>query len=295
MTHAHRTTGALSTAQPAIAQAPTSPARTRTEAPRPEQAARPRQTLTRRRVLGMLACAACTGALACLSGCSATTVDVYATCAQATYTATGSLAEETRYTLDERGNAIETTRYIGGDNEPRSASTCSYDVYGVPQPAGLSCSIELDDKGQPTKISYTEPEATEPSTVRTIGYTDVTGRISSDALVSADLTYSLSYDRDGWPLGGTVRVGDDDVEVAFVYEITDTGAVTAQHATTGGETIATYTYEYNEEMRVSVRHNPDGSSTAYTYRLIEDPTAYAMMQALTYEPDFAGIVAALEA
>ncbi len=248
---------------------------------------------------GVRAAAACAlaglalGALLALGGCAATTVDVYAVASQTDYAADGSVVSTTTYELDESGNATESVTTTDGET---TVDTVAYDIYGVPMPEEGTYEIELDDYGQPTSIVYYDADGEVVST-QTFTYSEVAGHMTAETYESEGLSFTTTYDsQDGWPLTGSVTVDGITVEIEFVYEITEEGGVTAQHVTVSGEDVALYSYDYEEydgNLEVSRRYNPDGSETAYTYELVEEPSPYAMARALVHPVDYEALLSYL--
>ena len=267
------------------------------KSPSPSVARRPRTALA----CGLAALAL--AALLALSGCAATTIDVYAVTSQIEYDAAGAALETTSYDLDEKGNPVGGTTTVedaaaDGIAALGSAWTASYDMYGVPTaPWPLegegTYEAEYDDHGQPTRIVYRDA-AGEVVLTQTFTYSEVAGHMTSETYESADISYTTTYDpQDGWPLTGSVTVGGATVDVEFVYEITEEGGVTAQHVAVSGEDVALYSYEYEEydgNLEVSRRTNPDGTATSYTYELVEDPSPYAMARALVHPVDYGALL-----
>ena len=257
--------------------------------------------MTRRRfVLGALASAAALFPAAGLTGCDATTVDVYVPVRVTERDADGTTASVTTYTLDESGNAVGTLVEQAG---AAAARTTGYDAYGIP--AGETGTADAataadgaaayeatpDDYGQPLELVARDADGVALWR-RTFEYTQVKGRIAREGYTSGDLgvSYVVAYDSDGWPLEGTVEVDGPATPFLFVYEITETGRVTAQHLTVEGEPVATFTYEYDDEGRVSAKHADDGSSVSFEYELIGNPSPWAMVCALTRWADLAALV-----
>ena len=235
------------------------------------------------------------------TGCSPTDIDVYIATSQLTTSADGTVIERIERTLDEHANAIGTLTVNAAGAQ--SHTEASYDIYGAPAGAAEIGDVDFDEKGQPTRIACRTADGALAYTL-TYTYTDIKGRIATAERIPGPVTssgadsagtygYSVRFDRDGWPLNGTLTLvaPDGTVEAGhilqFVYEVTETGAVTTQIVQIDGTEAARYTFEYDENMKVAVRHNPDGTSTAYTYELAKDPSPAAMAQALAHEPDYA--------
>ena len=260
----------------------------------------------RSRFLALSLAALATG-IACLlgmAGCDATTVDVYVATSQTTMAADGSTVSTTTRTLDENGNAVETDVTDATAAGAESAATTegasgqdgqavTFDVYGVAEPATGSCDYDLDDYGQPTRITYYD-EAGAVVSERTLAYGDAQGHLVSETYTTQGFSCTTTYDsQDGWPLTGSATVGETTVDVEFVYEISETGSVEVQHVTVDGQDVARYSYAYEEydgSLEVSRRDNPDGSSTSYTYELVESPSPYAMVRALVHEVDYEALL-----
>lgn len=259
-----------------------------------------------RRALARAVLAACAILLAACAlfgatGCSGTDIDVYVAVSETTTSADGTVVERVERTLDEHANAVATLAVDAAGVQARTEA--AYDVYGAPAGAAEAGDVEFDEKGQPTRIACRTADGALAYTL-TYTYSEVKGRIATAGRVagpgsaeSEDYGYDLRFDRDGWPLDGTLTVGGsyggDGAEhtLQFVYEVTETGAVTTQIVQIDGAEAARYTFEYDENMKVSVRHNPDGTSTSFTYELAKDPSPYAMVQALAHEPDYAELAA----
>ena len=250
----------------------------------------------RRRLARLAAAILIAGGVLALSGCDATTIDVYVETSQTLTGTDGATVSQTTYDLDESGNAVGsvTTVWQDGDADGEtSTSTASYDPYGIAAPASGSYDFELDDAGQPTRITYLG-DGGEVVATATFTYTEVRGHMASETYASEGLSYTTTYDpKDGWPLSGTVTVGGSTVEVEFVYEITETGAVTDQHVVVDGSAVASFTYSYEEydgTLTVAEQGNPDGTTTSYTYELVEAPSPFAMARALVHEVDYEALL-----
>lgn len=260
---------------------------------RPRTSDRPRRRPVRLAAAALLVC----GTLA-LSGCDATTIDVYVETSQTETDAAGEVLETTSYELDEKGNQVGGTTTVEDPSveEPASlgsAWTTAYDAFGVPVPPEGSYETELDDHGQPTRIVYYGPDGEVVST-RTFTYSNVAGHMTSETYEADGFSCSTTYDsKDGWPLTGSVTVDGTTVDIEFVYEITDQGGVTAQHVVVDGTDVASYTYSYEEydgTLNVAQRGNPDGTTTGYTYELVENPSPFAMARALVHEVDYEALL-----
>lgn len=258
---------------------------------------RPRIFDRSRRRLARLAAAIllAVGALS-MVGCDATTIDVYVETSRTLTDADGATLSQTTYDLDDSGNAVGsvTTVWQEGSAEGETTTvTASYDPYGIAAPASGSYDFELDDSGQPTRITYLGEDGEVVATA-TFTYTEVRGHMASETYESEGLSYTTTYDpKDGWPLSGTVTVGGTTVEVEFVYEITETGAVTNQHVVVDGSAVASFTYRYEEydgTLNVAEQGNPDGTTTSYTYELVEAPSPFAMARALVHEVDYGALL-----
>ena len=269
-------------------------------------AGRTRRRAGRGRSLALGLAVLATG-IACLlgmAGCDATTVDAYVATSQTTAAADGSTVSTTTRTLDENGNVVETDVTDATAAGVESAATTegasgqdgqavTFDVYGVAEPATGSCDYDLDDYGQPTRITYSDEAGTVVSE-RTLTYGDAQGHLVSETYTTQGFSYTTTYDsQDGWPLTGSVTVNGTTVDVEFVYEISETGSVEVQHVTVDGQDVARYSYAYEEydgSLEVSRRDNPDGTSTSYTYELVENPSPYAMVRALVHEVDYEALL-----
>lgn len=247
--------------------------------------------------LGLAALATGVACLLGMAGCDATTVDVYVATSQTTTAADGSTVSTTTRTLDENGNAVETdvtgTPEAEGSAPGQDGQAATFDVYGVAEPATGSCDYDLDDYGQPTRITYYDEAGTVVSE-RTLTYGDAQGHLVSETYTTQGFSYTTTYDsQDGWPLTGSVTANGTTVDVEFVYEVSETGSVEVQHVTVDGRDVARYSYAYEEydgTLEVSRRDNPDGTSTSYTYELVENPSPYAMVRALVHEVDYEALL-----
>lgn len=235
------------------------------------------------------------GALS-MAGCDATTIDVYVETSRTLTDADGATLSQTTYDLDDSGNAVGSVTTVwqeGSAEGETTTATASYDPYGIAAPASGSYDFELDDSGQPTRITYLGEDGEVVATA-TFTYTEVRGHMASETYESAGLSYTTAYDpKDGWPLSGAVTVDGTTVEVEFVYEITETGAVTDQHVVVNGDTVASFAYRYEEydgTLNVAEQGNPDGTTTSYTYELVEAPSPFAMARALVHEVDYEALL-----
>ncbi len=182
-----------------------------------------------------------------------------------------------------------------------TVSTAAFDAYGIPTGAAEGASeaetvasyeSTPDDSGQPLELVALDGDGAELWR-RTFEYTQVKGRIASESFTSGGdlgLSYDVSYDTDGWPLKGSVEADGTETSFLFVYEITETGRVTTQYLTVDDETVATFTYEYDDEGCVSAKRADDGSSVALEYELVGNPSPWAMVCALTHWADLSALV-----
>ena len=238
-----------------------------------------------RRSFVIAASAACLLAPLTLTGCDADKVEAYVPVSETLSSSDGAVLQVTARELDDAGNAVSTT-VTDAAGAVLSQENFSYDMFGAPTPEGGAASCEVDDNGQPTSIATTDANGRVTNAM--LSYHDVAGRLSSEELERDDgLTWSVSYDRDGWPLeGGLEADGGTAAALRFVYEITETGRVTVQHVEVDGAEAGAYSYDWDDNGCVSVRHNPDGTSLAYTYQLVEGPSALARARSLAHTPDW---------
>jgi hypothetical protein len=232
-----------------------------------------------------------------LAGCNATDVDVYVATSQVTTAADGSQTSITS-TLDDAGNAVATSVSVAGTDGGEPAVVefeRSFNTFGVADAAdGGSVEAEYDDYGQPVSLVYTDAYGTEVAS-RTYTYTSVRGHIRSEEFASSQLAggsfaYSVTYDQnDGWPIEGTLSAYGTTVDVAFTYEVDENGAVLRQIISLDGEQAADFSFEHDENGNVSSMTAQDGSTTVYTYELVDSPSPYAMANALVHPVDFASL------
>ena len=254
--------------------------------------------VSRRTVVRLLAVATVSAAtLGMLSGCSSTDVDVYVPTAITVRSDADQVLSVISYTLDERGNATEAhVQTIAADYVVTSA----FDTYGVPTaPEGQTRTVTYDDKGQPTQI---EDRDASGAAVASWHYTyfDVQGRILEATYQGPDYSYDVVFGRDGWPLSGEVTIDGMRHAVNFVYEVDLNGAVTRQNISfnKAEEPALWYTYTYEEIDQTSLVATctaNDGTTTSYTYTLVENPTPYAMAMALLHAPNYEALVAQAQA
>lgn len=251
-----------------------------------------RRPMSRRSALRLFGAAALGALGLCtLGGCSSTDVDVYVPVSVTTRSADDlDVVVETR-TLDDRGNAI------GTQVEELKGSwtlTETFDAFGIPAAQeGNTREVTYDDKGQPTSIVERNAGGVAVETWR-YAYYDVQGRVAELAFAGPDYAFTMTFGRDGWPLSGSVTAHAVEHPVAFVYEIDLNGAVTRQNICFDGasEPALWYTYTYDDNNLVAERVAWDGTTTSYTYELVENPTPYAMAQALLHAPDYGALVEA---
>ncbi len=239
-----------------------------------------------KKAAAVLGTAVVTAALALgLSGCEPTDVDVYVPTRTTVEHADGSPVATTTRTLDEHGNAV---RIVTEQGQARTEIENAYDPYGVvTESAGVPVDVqlELDDRGQPTRISVTTPiDSGEVS----YAYYDVRGRIETASIVRRDgSSQTIRYDRDGWPLSGSRTDSAGNVqESSFVYEINEFGAVTTMLVSINGEDPLAFTYTYDENGCIATQTAPDGSMASYAYELVKNPSPLAMATALLRVPPF---------
>ena len=243
---------------------------------------RPRRTP--RKLAALLGTAALAAGLGLgLVGCEATDVDVYVPTRVTVEHADGSPVETVAYTLDEHGNAVGVTTDQG---QAHSEQTTSFDPYGVPtESAGVAVDtdLELDDRGQPTRIAVTTP-LDGGEVVYT--YYDVRGRIETASITRQDgSSRTVRYDRDGWPLESVSTDSAGNVqEESYVYEINENGAVTKMIVSAEGFDPAEFTYTYDGNGCIATQTLPDGTVVSYEYELVKNPSPLAMANALLRIP-----------
>lgn len=240
---------------------------------------RHRSATRARKITSIAACAIATLGLAfALGGCEATDVDVYIPIRISVEHADNAPTTTVSCTLDEQGNAVST---VTNQGQEHFEQTACFDPYGIPvdSPDAPSAAQELDDRGQPTRMTITTPRGSGE-----VAYTyyDVRGRIETASIVYEDGgAQTMRYDRDGWPLEGSRTNTDGSVEeVSFVYEINENGAVTKMIVTGGTGDPVGFAYTYDENGCIATQTAPDGSVTTYEYELVANPSPLAMANAL---------------
>lgn len=255
------------------------------------------RSFSRRAVVGLMVAGLGALALGALTGCSSTDVDVYVPVITTVRSPSQEVLSTTIRILDERGNALETQVETAGGTE---VATATFDSFGVPIPSNQSApEVTYNDKGQPTAIVFRNEQGGISESWH-YSYYDVRGRVSEITYEGASNSYSMTFDRDGWPLSGEIATSAAHHSLSFVYEIDLNGAVTRQNILfdQSEEPALWYTYTYEETngtALVATRTANDGAITSYDYELVEDPSPFAMVQALLHAPDYAQLIATASA
>lgn len=255
------------------------------------------RTFSRRTAVGLMVASLGVVALGTLSGCSSTDVDVYVPVITTVRSPNQEVLSTTVCVLDDRGNALETQVETPEGTE---VTTATFDSFGVPIPSDQPApDVTYDDKGQPTAIVFQDASGTVLESWH-YSYHDVRGRAAEVAYDGPATSYSIAFDRDGWPLSGEITVSTVRHSLSFVYEIDLNGAVTRQNVLfdENEEPALWYTFTYEETdgtALVATCTANDGTVTSYDYELVENPTPYAMVQALLHAPNYAQLASAAAA